>query len=114
MRQVLFCAFKVMGAIVSAFDFFVAGYRIKFETFRNAFFDDFECGLFVSVKKQKIKARATSHWAEIYNLVLILTVSHYGCKKVLYGVHGGDVKIIAFIGLFEAQIVGENVFVYTA
>lgn len=70
-----------MGAIVSAFDFFVAGYRIKFETFRNAFFDDFECGLFVSVKKQKIKARATSHWTEIYNLVLILTVSHDGCKR---------------------------------
>ena len=103
-----------MRAIVSAFDFLIAGYRIEFETFRNAFFDDFECGLFVSVKKQKIKTRATSHRAEIYNLVPILAVAHDGCEKVLNGVHGGDVKIIAFVGLFETQIVGENVFLYTA
>lgn len=103
-----------MGAVVSAFDLFVAGNAVKLKALCDALFDYLERGLLVGVKQQQIKAGATAHRPEIHHFVFELAVANDGGKKMLYGVHCRHVQIVALVWLFEAQIVGEHVFVHSA
>lgn len=97
-----FCTGKVMGAIVATLNLFTARDCIKFKTFCDAVFGKFESFVLVHIKQDEIKASSAPHRTEIHHVILIRAVAHHGGEKMLYGVHCGDMKIVALIRLFEA------------
>ena len=62
---------------------------------------------------EKVKSCSATHRSKIDYFILVGAVAYDCCKEVLHSVHTCSVKIVTFVGCFEAKVVGKNVAVNT-